>query len=134
MTQALLMCLALVLQQTPSGIVSLRDMPLQDDAGLTPLFNGKTLEGWTPIGGGTWKVRDGAIVGEAPKSERRHGLQRSRPGSKAAYWLRGIRVSRLKYSAVSCARPTSSLRTRVIFAGAGRSTRRAVSFNTRMEF
>ncbi len=39
-----------------------------------PLFDGKTLKGWSPTPGGTWEVKDGAIVGKSPKSERRHGI------------------------------------------------------------
>lgn len=31
---------------------------------LTPLFDGKTFEGWTPRGGGKFAIEDGAIVGE----------------------------------------------------------------------
>ncbi|HXH61154.1 MAG TPA: DUF1080 domain-containing protein [Fimbriimonadaceae bacterium] len=27
------------------------------------IFDGKTLDGWTPIGGGTWVAKDGMIVG-----------------------------------------------------------------------
>ena len=40
----------------------------------TPLFDGKTLTGWTPAPGGKWQVKDGAIVGTSPRSERRHGI------------------------------------------------------------
>jgi len=39
-----------------------------------PLFDGKTLKGWTPAPGGKWEVKNGAIVGTSPKSERRHGI------------------------------------------------------------
>ena len=39
-----------------------------------PLFDGKTLDGWKPLPGGTWAVEDGAIVGRSPKSEPRHGI------------------------------------------------------------
>src|SRR5262249_35012521 len=35
----------------------------QSDNGWTPLFDGKSLDGWTPRGGGVWTVEDGAIVG-----------------------------------------------------------------------
>ena len=27
------------------------------------IFDGKTLDGWTAIGGGTWEVKDGVIAG-----------------------------------------------------------------------
>jgi hypothetical protein len=39
-----------------------------------PLFDGKTLDGWEPLPGGTWEVADGAILGKSPRSERRHGM------------------------------------------------------------
>jgi hypothetical protein len=38
------------------------------------LFDGKSLDGWTPRPGGNWEVKDGAILGTSPKSERRHGI------------------------------------------------------------
>ena len=41
---------------------------------FTPLFDGKTLKGWHALPGGTWVVKDGAIVGTSARSERRHGL------------------------------------------------------------
>jgi len=40
----------------------------------TPLFDGKTLKGWTPAPGGKWQVQNGAIVGTSPRTERRHGI------------------------------------------------------------
>ncbi len=42
--------------------------------GSTPLFDGKTLKGWHALPGGSWQVKDGAIVGTSAKAERRHGL------------------------------------------------------------
>ena len=44
------------------------------DSDFKPLFDGKTLEGWTALPGGKWEVVDGAILGTSPKSERRHGI------------------------------------------------------------
>ncbi len=44
------------------------------DGKFTPLFDGKTLNGWTPTPGGKWEVRDGVIVGTSPRSEKRHGI------------------------------------------------------------
>ena len=38
-----------------------------------PLFDGKTLKGWHALGGGTWTVEDGLLVGRNKSSERRHG-------------------------------------------------------------
>ena len=46
----------------------------EPEKGFVPLFDGKTLKGWTAMPGGTWEVKDGAIVGTSQKSERRHGL------------------------------------------------------------
>ena len=43
-------------------------------ADFKPIFDGKTLKDWTPAPGGKWEVKDGAIVGTSPKSERRHGI------------------------------------------------------------
>jgi hypothetical protein len=43
-------------------------------ADFKPLFDGKTLKGWTPAPGGKWEVKNGAIVGTSPKSERHHGI------------------------------------------------------------
>ena len=45
-----------------------------NDLKPTPLFNGKSLQGWTALPGGTWSVENGAIVGRSPKSEKRHGM------------------------------------------------------------
>ncbi len=39
-----------------------------------PLFDGKSLAGWKPSPGGTWEIREGAIHGFSPASEKRHGL------------------------------------------------------------
>ena len=39
-----------------------------------PLFDGKTMKGWTPTPGGKWEVVDGVITGTSPKSESRHGI------------------------------------------------------------
>ena len=44
------------------------------DSAFKPLFDGKTLEGWTALPGGKWEVVDGAILGTSPKAERRHGI------------------------------------------------------------
>ena len=45
-----------------------------DERGFVPLFNGRDLTGWHTLPGGTWEVRDGAIVGRSPQAEPRHGL------------------------------------------------------------
>jgi hypothetical protein len=38
-----------------------------------PLFDGKSLSGWHPIGKGEWKVEDGVIVGRQLASEAEYG-------------------------------------------------------------
>jgi hypothetical protein len=38
------------------------------------LFDGATLDGWHAIGGGTWTVEDGAIVGRSTRDVKAHGL------------------------------------------------------------
>ena len=47
-----------------------------------PLFDGKTLEGWTVIPGGKWEVADGVIRGTSPATEARHGILRSQRSYK----------------------------------------------------
>lgn len=53
-------------------------MPALAAEGFVPLFDGKTLDGWQPLPGGTWEVVDGAIVGSQEASESRHGILLSR--------------------------------------------------------
>ena len=60
---------------------------------FVPLFDGKTLKGWSPLPGGTWQVVDGAIVGSQDKTERRHGMLLS----EKRY---GDFVLRLKYKSI----------------------------------
>lgn len=43
-----------------------------------PLFDGKSLEGWTALPGGEWKVEEGKIVGSSPSTDPRHGILLSR--------------------------------------------------------
>ena len=61
--------LATLLSLAPSS-----ECAAQGDDGWRPLFDGKSLDGWKPLPGGTWEVVDGAIVGKSPKSESRHGI------------------------------------------------------------
>ena len=49
-------------------------VPATRAADFKPIFDGKTLKGWTPAPGGKWEVKNGAIIGTSPKSERRHGI------------------------------------------------------------
>jgi len=56
--------------------VSWRRLQIKDlgDRKWLPLFDGKTLDGWSPTPGGKWEVKDGAIVGTCPKTEQKHGI------------------------------------------------------------
>lgn len=47
--------------------------PATTRGAFTPLFDGKTLAGWKPMGKGTWTVEDGAIVGRHEKGEKEYG-------------------------------------------------------------
>ena len=48
-----------------AGILAAPPALAADDDGFVPLFDGKTLDGWEKAGGGaTYRVEDGAIVGE----------------------------------------------------------------------
>ena len=38
------------------------------------LFDGKTLNGWHALPGGTWTVENGTIVGRSDQKEERHGI------------------------------------------------------------
>ena len=39
-----------------------------------PLFNGKDLTGWTPVGRAVWRVEDGVIVGTQDGDASRSGV------------------------------------------------------------
>jgi hypothetical protein len=55
MTTALAFAGTVALMQGASG---------QTGTGWTQLFDGKTLNGWTSVGNGNWRVEDGAIVAD----------------------------------------------------------------------
>lgn len=55
---------------TLAFLVTLRPLPAQE---FKPLWDGKTFEGWHPIGKGNWKIEDGAIHGTHSKSEQEFG-------------------------------------------------------------
>jgi hypothetical protein len=44
-----------------------------EEPGWKPLMDGKTLDGWHPVGDGQWTVEDGAFVGRA-NNEKLYGL------------------------------------------------------------
>lgn len=56
------------------AVLALMSLVHAEDTKPASLFDGKTLNGWTALPGGTWTVEDGAIVGKSPKSEKRHGM------------------------------------------------------------
>jgi hypothetical protein len=41
----------------------------QGQAAWTPLFDGKTMDGWTPVGESNWRIEDGAIVADKRTSK-----------------------------------------------------------------
>lgn len=47
----------------------------------TPMFDGKTLEGWTARGPGRWTVEDGVLLGESDAEEAGHGILLSQTGA-----------------------------------------------------
>jgi hypothetical protein len=49
-------------------------LALADNNDFKSLFDGKTLNGWSSAPGGKWEVKNGAIIGTSPKTERRHGI------------------------------------------------------------
>lgn len=51
-----------------------------DQARVTPIFNGKNLDGWTKIEGGEWTIEEGMLVG-------RHGKNWSTNPEKSGSWL-----------------------------------------------
>ena len=55
-------------------IVMITPLSTRAEEGWAPLFNGKDLNGWHALPGGSWEVKDGVIVGISDPSEKRHGL------------------------------------------------------------
>ena len=55
-------------------LLAVSESSVADEPSWTPLFDGKSLDGWQALPGGQWVVKDGAILGTSPKSEPRHGL------------------------------------------------------------
>ena len=53
-----------------------KNIKIQDLGSHTwdPIFNGKTLNGWRALPGGTWSVENKSIIGKSPKEEKRHGI------------------------------------------------------------
>lgn len=68
--------IALQVHAGKSGRIRWKDVRLKDlgRSTWTPLWDGKTLAGWSTIGGGDWKVEEGTIHGTASSDEKRHGL------------------------------------------------------------
>jgi hypothetical protein len=53
-----------LLLRTMIATLALAPTAWADDSGFVPLFDGKTTEGWTPVGGkaGNWLAEDGLLV------------------------------------------------------------------------
>ena len=56
-----------------AALVLLGTATAQQKPAWKPLMDGKTLNGWHPVGDGKWAVEDGAFVGRA-KKEKLYGL------------------------------------------------------------
>src|SRR5882724_8678257 len=56
--------------------VHFRNIRLQDlgKHSWRPLWNGRTIEGWTKYGGGEWTIEDGALHGVSPKTTMQRGF------------------------------------------------------------
>ena len=71
-------------QQGEAGAIRMtRDLLLrirEEHKRRVPLFNGRTLEGWTPLAGGEWSIEDGALVG-------RNGRDWSTDPERTGSWL-----------------------------------------------
>lgn len=63
-------------QERAGSQVRWRNVRIKDlgESTWTPIFDGRTLNGWSALPGGKWEVRDGVIVGTSTREERRHGL------------------------------------------------------------
>ena len=57
-----------------AGVLAVSGFGWAAEGEFVPLFDGKTLKGWLALPGGTWTVKEGAIVGTSGKEEKRHGL------------------------------------------------------------
>lgn len=68
--------IALQVHSGKEGRIRWRNIRIQDLGKhiWTPIWDGKTLDGWHILPGGTWAIEEGAIVGRSPASEPRHGL------------------------------------------------------------
>ena len=68
--------IALQVHAGKAGQIRFKNIRLKDFGQSTwkPLWDGKTLNGWNTIGGGTWKIEDGVIHGTSASGERKHGL------------------------------------------------------------
>ncbi len=47
---------------------------MADNDGWKALFDGKNLDNWETLPGGTWKVENGVLIGKQPPDEKRHGM------------------------------------------------------------
>lgn len=67
--------IALQVHAGKAGRIQWRNIRIRDLGRSTwqPLWDGKTLDGWQAIGGGSWKVEDGALHGVSTSAEARHG-------------------------------------------------------------
>ncbi len=67
--------IALQVHVGKTGVIRWKDVRIKDlgRSEWKPLFDGKSLAGWEPKGGGHWSVEDGVIHGTNTSSEPKHG-------------------------------------------------------------
>jgi len=67
--------IALQVHVGKEGVIRWKDIRIKDlgRSEWKPLWDGKTLDGWEPKGGGHWSIEGGAIRGTNASSEPRHG-------------------------------------------------------------
>ena len=87
--------IALQVHSGKEGQIRWRNIRLKElgQSAWKPLWDGTSLAGWKRLGGGDWKVADGAIQGTAPQSE-------ARPGYLMTEKEYGDFAARVKYLAV----------------------------------
>jgi hypothetical protein len=67
--------IALQVHAGKEGVIRWKDIRIKDlgQSSWKPLWDGKSLEGWSPVGGGHWAIEDGAIRGTSASSDPKHG-------------------------------------------------------------
>ena len=127
----LIFSVAIVSRMVSAAEKSAEEKPAAEkQPGFRPLFDGKTLAGWHPVGDGQWTVEDGAIVGRAEQGEalrpagQRQDLQGFHRAASSSSVSRATAVSTSARSSSRPRRPTAcKSRSACNGSGVGGSTR-----------